>query len=55
MALTRKKYATKIFTIGAIGTELQSLTYGVQRVGVGYAARRRLCRRAIGHVTATSK
>ncbi len=53
--LPRKNYAKKIFTIAAIGAELQRLTYGVQRVGVGYAVRRRLCRRTIRHVTVTSK
>ncbi len=53
--LPRKKYAKKNFTIGYIGPELQRPTCGVQRVRVDYAARRRLCRRAIGHVTVTSK
>ncbi len=55
MPLTQEKICKKIFTIGDIGPALQRPTYGVQRVGVGYAARRRLCRRAIGHVTVTSK
>ncbi len=55
MPLTKEKISKKMFTIGDIGPELQRPTYGVQRAGVGYAARRRLCRRTIKHVTVTSK
>ncbi len=55
MALTQVTICKKIFTIGAIGPELQSPTYGVQRVGDSDAAWPRLCRRVIGHVTVTAK
>ncbi len=55
MPLTKEKICKKIFTIGDIGPELQRPTYGVQRVGDRHAARRRLCRRAFGHVTVTAK
>ena len=55
MPLTQKICAKKIFTIGAIGRELQRPTYGVQRVGDRGAARWRLCRQTIGHVTVTAK
>jgi len=45
----------KIFTIGAIGPELQRPTQGVQRIGDRDLALPRLCRRVIGHVTVTAK
>ena len=55
MALTQVTICKKIFTLGAIGPELQRPKYGVQRVGARDAALPRLCRRVIGHVTVTAK
>ena len=55
MALTQVTICKKMFTLGAIGPELQHPTYGVQRVGDHDAARPRLCRRVIGHVAVTAK
>ncbi len=55
MPKAQGKNCAKFFANGAIGPELQRPTYGVQRVGVGHAARQRMCRQAIGHVTVTAK
>ena len=55
MLMTQEKICKKIFTIGAIGPELQRPTHGVQRVGDREAAWKRLCRRVIGHVTVAAK
>ncbi len=55
MALTQVTICKKIVTIGAIGSELQRPTHGVQRVGDRDLALPRLCRRVIGHVTVSAK